>query len=252
MPIFLCSALPCCVVPRLLELVTESLALPDAAFQHTLPTIISWLHTQRKACGNSTTNACGASSACGNSSASGSGDRHVHLKSWYSRLLFLLSRCSRLLTTGDDAASDGVSSSSGMFVSTCADDSACGGGALNPKGQGAAGLGSSTQQGNGSATGTSRVSPKVLQLLWKGALAAAGRGLLGTKDSSSGSSGSGHDSSTSACTAAAAAAGTVGGGGAGDARAEGSSRAGSRGQRARRRSALGKQVLIALIRLTHL
>lgn len=58
----------------------EFLTLGDSAFQSSLPEVIRWLHNQRAG--------CGSNKAC--------------LKSLYSRLLFLLSRCSRLLSSEAD------------------------------------------------------------------------------------------------------------------------------------------------------
>lgn len=55
----------------------EFLSLGDAAFQSSLPEVIKWLHTERASCSTS----------------------QARLKSLYSRLLFLLSRCSRLLVS---------------------------------------------------------------------------------------------------------------------------------------------------------
>jgi hypothetical protein len=65
--------------------VCELLALGEREFQRSLPGIIEGLHGQRKACGPA----------------------RQQTKSCYSRLLFLLSRCSRLLT-GEEGGSDGV------------------------------------------------------------------------------------------------------------------------------------------------
>ncbi|WIA44427.1 hypothetical protein OEZ86_007188 [Tetradesmus obliquus] len=63
---------------RLLQIVLEFPSLSDAAFQDSLPDIISWLHGQRKSCS----------------------PHQARLKSCYSRLLFLLSRCSQLVSNG--------------------------------------------------------------------------------------------------------------------------------------------------------
>jgi hypothetical protein len=63
---------------RLLQIVLEFPSLSDAAFQDSLPDIISWLHGQRKSCS----------------------PQQARLKSCYSRLLFLLSRCSQIVSNG--------------------------------------------------------------------------------------------------------------------------------------------------------
>jgi hypothetical protein len=75
---------------RLLHIVLELPSLSDAAFQDTLPDIIAWLHGQRKSCS----------------------PQQARLKSCYSRLLFLLSRCSQLVSNSSGGAERGHSSGS--------------------------------------------------------------------------------------------------------------------------------------------
>lgn len=85
----------------------EALGLHGAAFQESLPAIIAWLHGERKRCSAS----------------------EMQLKSCYSRLLFLLSRCSRLLTTDDDEHDSGsFDSSPCVFASSTAGAGQTGGG----------------------------------------------------------------------------------------------------------------------------
>lgn len=220
-PSCVCCPAMCCAVLfwcRLLELVTESLGLVDASFQRSLPSIISWLHGERKACSS----------------------RQSQLKSWYSRLLFLLSRCSRLLTT-DEEGVDAAGSGSAAQI-----DGGTAAAAITAM------LGSS--QGC-SAASSSQVSPKILQLLGRSApfLGGVGAALGGDERSSSAvaavaPAGSGTDASSGVSVGAAAASSGRGGlcaqqqlGGCSS--AGGSEEAGSqasRGHRARRRSALGE------------
>lgn len=70
----------------------EFLSLKDASFQASLPEVISWLHHERACCSH----------------------RQARLKSLYSRLLFLLSRCSRLLIS--DAGEQPSSNAARVFV----------------------------------------------------------------------------------------------------------------------------------------
>lgn len=131
----LSDAVLCC---RLLDLVKESLGLADADFQHSLPTIISWLHGERKSCSSS----------------------QAQLKSWYSRLLFLLSRCSRLLTDNTDSSAP-VSSSSNVLAGPGVGASVGSSRLL----QGPLGLLATSSSQQSSGVCSSHASPKVLQLL---------------------------------------------------------------------------------------
>jgi len=156
-----CCSVPCpfvCAVPlaRLLDLVVESLGLQDAAFQHSLPAIIAWLHGQRKRSSSS----------------------QAQLKSWYSRLLFLLSRCSRLLTNDDDEEYVSSSSSNCPSSGRMATVAAAGQAAVSQERR-ACLSSSSGSQCYGLNRGPASLSPKLQELLRVGVhdtASAAGKG----------------------------------------------------------------------------
>lgn len=207
----LCALLSRAVpLARLLELVMESLGLQDATFQHSLPAIIAWLHGQRKRSSSS----------------------QAQLKSWYSRLLFLLSRCSRLLTNDDNE--EYLSSSSSNCPSS---------GRIAAAGQAAVSqerrvsYSSSSSQCYGSNRGPASLSPKLQELLRVGAHDTASAAGNACSPSSPGGLGSSTRPQLQACSrpgAATAAAAAEGPG-------NGSSAASrSHPARSRRKSAFGE------------
>lgn len=208
---------------RLLHLVRESLGLEDGEFQHSLPTIISWLHGERKSC-----------------SSTSSSRSQAQLKSWYSRLLFLLSRCSRLLTT--DVPDTSGSGSTLLSVSAA--------GAAGQTLSGSSSLLAAHAQGSpfggsqlSSTVNSSHASPKVLQLLGiKGpsmssspaAAAAAGAAAVRLGGTARVAAAGSNNSSSSRPGSVQPAGGSGGGSEAG------SSQGGSTSHRARRKSAFGE------------